>query len=60
MIVATVMAGVIDRDRYGLDEKGQVFRLDAKGRPIEPPVAESLATEVREQIKRSKVAAKAK
>jgi hypothetical protein len=32
-IVATLMAGVIGTEYYGLDEKGQVFVLDSKGPP---------------------------
>ena len=54
MIVANLTAGVVGRHAYGLDEKGQVFRLDANGTPIEPPEKEPLATRIRETIERSK------
>jgi hypothetical protein len=52
-IVATLMAGVLGLEAYGLDEKGQVFVLDAKGMPLEPPASEPLAAKVREAIARS-------
>jgi hypothetical protein len=51
-IVATLMAGAIGTKAYGLDEKGQVFALDAKGKPLEPPVSEPLAAQVRDAIER--------
>jgi hypothetical protein len=51
-IVATLMAGVIGTEYYGLDEKGQVFVLDPKGNPLQPPVSEPLASKVRKAIKR--------
>ena len=54
MILAKLTAGVIGKHAYGLDEKGQVFRLDANGTPIEPPEKEPLATRIREEIERGK------
>jgi hypothetical protein len=51
-IVATLMAGVIGTEHYGLDEKGQVFVLDPKGNPLQPPVSEPLASKVREAMRR--------
>jgi hypothetical protein len=51
-IVATLMAGVMGTEYYGLDEKSQVFVLDPKGNPVQPPVSEPLASKVREAIKR--------
>jgi hypothetical protein len=49
-IVATLMAGAIGTEHYGLDEKDQVFLLDPKGAPLRP-VPEPLASKVREAIK---------
>lgn len=60
MIVANLMAGVIGKHAYGVDEKGQVFLLDATGTPIEPPVVEPLATRIRETIERDKAGGKHK
>jgi hypothetical protein len=51
-IVATLMAGVMGTEYYGLDEKSQVFVLEPKGNPVQPPVSEPLASTVREAIKR--------
>jgi hypothetical protein len=51
-IVATLMAGVIGTEYYGLDGKSQVFVLDPKGNLLQPPVSEPLAPKVREAIKR--------
>jgi hypothetical protein len=56
MIVTNLIAGVVGRNAYGLDERGQVFRLDAKGRPIEPPEKEPLATRIREAIEEVRLA----
>jgi hypothetical protein len=60
MIVANLTAGVVGKNAYGLDEKGQVFRLDANGTPIEPPEKEPLATRIREAIERGKAGGKQK
>jgi len=50
------MAGVIGTESYGLDDRGQVFLLDAKGKLLEPPVSESIAASVREAIERDDLA----
>lgn len=60
MIVANLIAGVIGRCAYGMDEKGQVFLLDATGTPIEPAVVEPLATRIREAIESGKSGGKHK
>ena len=52
-IIATLMAGVIGTEHYGVDDNGQVFVLDPKGKPLEPPVSEPLASKVREAVKRA-------
>ena len=54
--MATLMAGVIGTESYGLDDRGQVFLLDAKGKLLEPPVSESIAASVREAIERDDLA----
>ena len=51
IIVATLMAGVVGTQHYGLDDKGRVFLLDADGKTYEVE-DEVLATKVREAIKR--------
>jgi hypothetical protein len=52
-IVDTLMAGVPGSEYYGVDETGQVFVLDEKGKPLRK-APEPIGTKVREQIQRAK------
>jgi hypothetical protein len=46
--VATLMAGVVGTEYYGLDAKGKVFIVDAEGKAYE--ISEPLAAKVRAAI----------
>jgi hypothetical protein len=50
--VATLMAGVVGTEHYGLEENDKVFIVDADGESHE--VSEQLAAKVRAQIGRGK------
>jgi hypothetical protein len=52
-IVDTLMAGANGTVSCGVDETGKVYVLDEKGKPLKE-APESIATEVREAIQRSK------